>query len=90
MLAVLVRLAHYEGVNQAALAEVLGIKPMTLVRLLDRLEGAGLIRRMPDPQDRRAYNLLLTPRALPNPVTFAEPSSPIGARRTSDRRSRRG
>ena len=63
--AVLIELAQHEGVNQAALAQILDIRPITLVRLLDRLEAAGLIARMPDPQDRRAHVLSLTAKALP-------------------------
>jgi DNA-binding MarR family transcriptional regulator len=39
---------------------------MTLVRLLDRLETAGLVTRLPDPHDRRAY--LLTPTAKAQPL----------------------
>jgi DNA-binding transcriptional ArsR family regulator len=56
--AVLIRLAQHEGVNQAALAQILDIRPITLVRLLDRLEAAGLVARMPDPDDRRAHDHL--------------------------------
>jgi DNA-binding MarR family transcriptional regulator len=63
--AVLIQLAQHEGVNQAALAQILDIRSITLVRLLDRLEAAGLIARMPDPQDRRAHVLALTAKALP-------------------------
>jgi MarR family transcriptional regulator for hemolysin len=63
--AVLIQLAQHEGVNQAALAQILDIRSMTLVRLLDRLEAAGLIARMPDPQDRRAHVLSLAAKALP-------------------------
>jgi MarR family transcriptional regulator for hemolysin len=62
---VLVQLAQCVGVNQAALARILDIEPMTLVRLLDRLEAAGLVARMPDPQDGRAHVLALTAKALP-------------------------
>jgi DNA-binding MarR family transcriptional regulator len=43
--------------NQAALAQILDIRPTTLVRLLDWLEAAGLVARMPDPDDRRAHLL---------------------------------
>jgi DNA-binding MarR family transcriptional regulator len=64
--AVLLQLAQPRALNQAALAHSLDITPMTLVRLLDRLEAAGLISRLPDPDDRRAY--LLTPTAKAQPL----------------------
>ena len=51
---VLAHLARNEGTNQAAAADVLEIEPITLVRLLDRLEAAGWVERRPDPNDRRA------------------------------------
>jgi DNA-binding MarR family transcriptional regulator len=63
--AVLIQLAQHEGINQAALAQILDIRSITLVRLLDRLEAAGFIARMPDPDDRRAHVLALTAKALP-------------------------
>jgi len=63
--AVLANLARQQGVNQAQLAQILDIEPITLVRLLDRLQGAGLIERKPDPKDRRAYVLALTAKARP-------------------------
>jgi MarR family transcriptional regulator for hemolysin len=63
--AVLIQLAQHEGVNQAALAQILDIRSITLVRLLDRLEAADFIARMPDPDDRRAHVLALTAKALP-------------------------
>jgi len=62
---VLAHLARQEGVNQATLAQSLDIEPITLVRLLDRLQEAGFIQRKPDPQDRRAYVLELTAKARP-------------------------
>lgn len=62
---VLAHLARQEGVNQATLAQTLDIEPITLVRLLDRLEEARFIQRKPDPQDRRAYVLELTAKARP-------------------------
>jgi DNA-binding PadR family transcriptional regulator len=37
---------------------------MTLVRILDRMEGDGLIERRPDPADRRARRLYLQEPAL--------------------------
>jgi MarR family transcriptional regulator, transcriptional regulator for hemolysin len=64
--AVLLKLEQSGGLNQVTLAHILDVAPMTLVRLLDRLETASLVSRLPDPQDRRAY--LLTPTAKARPL----------------------
>jgi DNA-binding MarR family transcriptional regulator len=63
---VLARLRRVEGLKQAALAEMLEMQPISLTRLVDRLEGQGLVERRADPGDRRARLLHLTPpgRAL--------------------------
>lgn len=53
------------GLRQTALAEKLGVEPMTLVGFLDRLETAGLVRRAPDPADRRAKLVYPTDAAMP-------------------------
>src|SRR6202041_837613 len=53
------------GLNQARLSQTLDIRPSTLVRLVDRLEAAGFLTRIPDPDDRRAHILALTAKALP-------------------------
>ena len=53
-------LARNEGINQAGLADLLEIRPMTLVRQIDRMEDTGWIERRPDPGDRRARRLFLT------------------------------
>jgi DNA-binding MarR family transcriptional regulator len=58
--AVLAYVARNEGSSQAALADMLEIEPITLVRLLDKLEAAGLVERRPDPADRRVRRLYLT------------------------------
>ena len=63
--AVLGRLSRQEGINQVTLAQQLELEPITLVRILDRLEAAGMVERRPDPLDRRARALYLTPRARP-------------------------
>ena len=62
---VLMRLDRFEGLKQSELAEVLDLQPISLTRLLDRLAGNGLIERRPDPNDRRANRLYLTPAARP-------------------------
>jgi MarR family transcriptional regulator, transcriptional regulator for hemolysin len=58
---VLFRLRQQEGLSQVDLAEVLELQPISLVRLLDRLVEHGLLERRPDPRDRRANRLFLTP-----------------------------
>jgi MarR family transcriptional regulator for hemolysin len=63
--AVLLKLERHEGANQSDLAEFLEIQPITLTRLVDRLCDSGLIERRPDPADRRAKLLYLTPAARP-------------------------
>jgi MarR family transcriptional regulator, transcriptional regulator for hemolysin len=75
--AVLIHLAQLGGSKQAALARSLDITPMTLVRLLDRLEADGLVARMPDPHDRRAHLLVPTAKALPFIACILELASRI-------------
>jgi DNA-binding MarR family transcriptional regulator len=58
-------LARNEGINQAGLADLLEIRPMTLVRQIDRMQESGWIERRPDPTDRRARRLFLTDKARP-------------------------
>lgn len=52
-----------EGLPQRDLAESMGIEGPSLVRLLDTLQGAGLIERRESPSDRRAKLVRLTPEA---------------------------
>lgn len=53
------------GASQIALANILDVEAITAARMLDRLQQAGLVERRPDPADRRAWRLHLTPRAEP-------------------------
>lgn len=62
---VLVYLARNEGTTQARLAELCDTDPMTLVRVLDRMEKDHWLERRPDPHDRRVYRLFLRPAAEP-------------------------
>ena len=57
---VLAYLANNEGINQSGLADLLEIEPITLGRIVDRLQARGLIERHPDPSDRRVWLLHLT------------------------------
>ena len=63
---VLAFLYHNEGSNQAAVAEALDVEPITLSRHIDRLEALGYVVRLPDPSDRRARRLQLTPAVRPH------------------------
>jgi MarR family transcriptional regulator, transcriptional regulator for hemolysin len=62
---VLAHLARHEGINQAGLAEILEIEPITLGRLIDRMAESGWVERRPHPSDRRARQLYLTAQAEP-------------------------
>lgn len=56
-------LVHREGLRQNELAEALDMEPITVGRVLDRLQGAGFIERRADPHDRRAWRLYVTAHA---------------------------
>jgi DNA-binding MarR family transcriptional regulator len=57
----LLYIARNEGLSQAAIATMLEIEPIALVRLLDRMHEEGLVDRRPHPTDRRVRTLWLTP-----------------------------
>ncbi len=59
----LLHIARNEGLSQAAVATMLDIEPIALVRMLDRLHEEGLVERRPHPTDRRVRTLWLTPLA---------------------------
>jgi DNA-binding MarR family transcriptional regulator len=62
---VLFRLERKPGLRQIELADMLDIEPITLSRIVDRLEEAGLVERVADPADRRAWRLHVTAGAQP-------------------------
>ena len=62
---VLARVAKRQGVNQATLADLVGVEPITICRMVDRLEALGLVERRPDPNDRRARLIHMTETARP-------------------------
>ena len=62
---ILFRLHRRDGLTQRELAEILEVEPITVGRLVDRLEARGLIERRADPADRRCWRLHLTPAADP-------------------------
>jgi MarR family transcriptional regulator, transcriptional regulator for hemolysin len=62
---ILIWLERQPGLSQKELAEILEVEPITVARLIDRLEGRGMVERRPDPKDRRIWRLHLCPPAIP-------------------------
>jgi DNA-binding MarR family transcriptional regulator len=62
---VLFRLTRFPGLRQVELADMLDVEPITLCRIVDRLEEAELVERQRDPEDRRAWRLQVTDKAKP-------------------------
>jgi DNA-binding MarR family transcriptional regulator len=61
----ILNLSRAEGMTQSALAEALEVQPITLARLVDRMEAAGWVERRNHPLDRRAVQLYLTAKSEP-------------------------
>jgi MarR family transcriptional regulator for hemolysin len=64
-LIILGRLERQPDLSQSELAAIAEVAPMTIARLVDRLEELGLVERRVDPKDRRLWRLRLTPAAAP-------------------------
>ncbi len=60
---ILLRLDRQPGMSQNELASICEVEPITVGRLIDRLEARGLVERRPDPSDRRIRRLHLLPAA---------------------------
>lgn len=59
----MVRLVKEEGLPQARLAELLEIEPISVSRLLDRMEEGGWIERRQDANDRRVRMIFPTDKS---------------------------
>ena len=81
-----------EGISQRVLGELLVVDRSSVTGLLDRMEKAGWVRRADHPEDRRIYQVRLTPagRALweetePRYVAAArQVTAGLGARRQAE------
>ena len=60
---VLAALHYHPGITQAVLAGLLDVEAITVGRMIDRLQKAGLVERRSAPADRRAWLLFITPAA---------------------------
>jgi MarR family transcriptional regulator for hemolysin len=61
----LIWLDRRPGLSQKELSELLEVEPITVARLVDRLEARGMVERRADPADRRIWRLHLLPAARP-------------------------
>ena len=62
---ILARLSRQPGLTQNEMAGICEVEPITVGRLVDRLEARGLLERRLDPADRRIRRLHLLPAAQP-------------------------
>ncbi len=62
---ILSRLERQPNLSQSELAALAEVSPITVARLIDRLETLGLVERCTDPDDRRIWRLRVTPAATP-------------------------
>lgn len=62
---ILVRLEANPGMTQNELAALIEVEPITIARLVDRLESRHFVERHADPSDRRIWRLHLTSAAVP-------------------------
>lgn len=70
---ILSKLVHQgDGISQAALAEKMSIRPQSLSEALTKLEERGLIRRLPNPQDKRGTLVYLTDEGQKREAELAE------------------
>lgn len=53
------------GLSQNELAALVEVEPITVARLIDRLEKRGFVERRADPRDRRIWRLHLLPASAP-------------------------
>ena len=62
---ILARLSRQPGLSQNEMAAICEVEPISVGRLIDRLEMRGLVERRADPADRRIRRLHLLPAAQP-------------------------
>ncbi len=60
LLGMLQVIAANPGLAQSRLAEAMGVDRSAIVRIVDQLQGRGLVVREPSPHDKRSYSLHLT------------------------------
>lgn len=76
---ILARVDAKPGLSQNELAALLEVEPISVGRLVDRLEARGLVQRRPDPGDRRIRRLHLLPDAAPVLAEITKAREVLGA-----------
>ncbi len=61
---ILVHLWEEQGITQKALCDLIRVEQPTLANTLKRMERDGLIKKIPDKDDKRQWRIYLTDRAL--------------------------
>lgn len=80
---ILARLERQPGISQNEMAAICEVEPITVGRLVDRLERHGLVERRSDPNDRRIRRLHLLPAAAPILEAIATERDAMSQRLTS-------
>jgi MarR family transcriptional regulator for hemolysin len=80
---ILSRLDRQPGMSQNEMAAICEVEPITVARLIDRLEARGLVERRADPTDRRIKRLHLLPAARPILETINDARESMNARITA-------
>lgn len=62
---ILMHVERHPGLSQKELSELLEVEPISVARLIDRLEQHGMVERRDDPTDRRIWRLHLKKGAAP-------------------------
>ena len=77
-------LERQPGLSQKELSEILEVEPITVARLIDRLEARGMVERRADPKDRRIWRLHLRPPAEPVLAELHDERAAMHAMATAD------
>jgi DNA-binding MarR family transcriptional regulator len=78
------RLHHLGPVTQRALSEALRCTPRNVTGLVDALEAAGYVARLPHPRDRRATLVTLTDRGRATAIAWQSAHQELAARALAD------
>src|SRR5258706_9277063 len=81
---ILARLERQPGMSQNEMAAICEVEPITVGRLVDRLEAHGLVKRHADPADRRIRRLHLLPAAGPILEAISRERQTMSERLTAD------